>query len=117
MKTEQEIEQEILNQVAHLRWAASQGFTVPIVDVEELPINPNDRTVFPEMPDDEIPGTRKGGIRNCSKYRYKIFEGEDGYVEQPRHEYNYTKELQATRIQIDTIMRHQKLSDDQKAQL
>lgn len=37
MKTEQEIEQEILNQVAHLRWAASQGCRVPIADVEELP--------------------------------------------------------------------------------
>jgi hypothetical protein len=36
MKTEQELESEILAQVRHLRWAASQGYTVPITDEEPI---------------------------------------------------------------------------------
>jgi len=39
-----EIEKEIMNQVAHLRWAASQGREVHITDVEDVvgvyPISP-----------------------------------------------------------------------------
>jgi hypothetical protein len=37
VKTELEIEEEILNQVAHLRWAASQGIGIPISDTEDIP--------------------------------------------------------------------------------
>jgi hypothetical protein len=106
MKTEHEIEQEILNQVAHLRWAASQGYRVPICDIEELPTNPNNRTVFPRINGDELIGNSKGGIENCCYYKHIILEGEPGFVEQPRRAYDYARELQFQRRQIDTIFKN-----------
>lgn len=39
MKTESELEQEILNQAAHLRRAASQGINIPVSDVEDVPFS------------------------------------------------------------------------------
>ena len=35
--TDIELQEQILAQVRHLRWAASQGYTVPVMDEEPIP--------------------------------------------------------------------------------
>lgn len=69
MKSDEELEREIMNQVAHLRWAESQGVKIPISDIEDLPIVNN--FAMPCGKDDYDSNlTGRGGIRNCCNYKH-----------------------------------------------